>query len=537
MIALRNFGVGLALVLVLTPAAAQVTVPAGTVVSLGGAALNVACADVSIGGSLATSAGQLVGARHVSVAGGGTLDGGSGVIGLAGNFSLAGTFAAGTGAVQIGDGCGTATSTFTGASSFYAFSAGTATGRSLVFPASQTQAVTHSLTLIGAAAALVTIRSNSAGVAGNLALANGASQTIGYVDVADNHATVQQIGLGTAASLHSVKGSNSDGWFQTSLITEFPAGAGDTRPWGITPGPDGNLWFAESQGDRIGRITTSGAVTEFFNSATAGSHPTQITAGPDGNLWFVEQNGLRVGRITPLGVSTEFNISGAAFDIAAGPDGNLWFTIPAGRIGQITPVGVVTEFTAGISPGALPYGIVAGPDGNLWFTENGANKIGRITPAGVVTEFSAGITARANLQYIAAGPDGNLWFTEFDATQIGRITPSGVVTEFSAGTPGTGPYGIAVGPDGNLWFTEFPFSGNRIGRMTPSGVLTEFSDGLTPGSGPLGIAAGPDGAMWFAEWYGNRIGRLSIPIAAPALQSVKSRKTHGMAGTFDLPLQ
>ena len=83
-----------------------------------------------------------------------------------------------------------------------------------MFPAGQTQAVAHALAFTGAAGALVTIRSNSAGAAGNLALAGGATQTIDYVDVADNHATVQPIAPGPAASFHSVKGSNSNGWFQ-----------------------------------------------------------------------------------------------------------------------------------------------------------------------------------------------------------------------------------------------------------------------------------------------------------------------------------
>jgi virginiamycin B lyase len=50
--------------------------------------------------------------------------------------------------------------------------------------------------------------------------------------------------------------------------------------------------------NRIGRITPVGAVTEF-PLPTAGSAPVGITAGPDGNLWFAEQAGNRIGRITP----------------------------------------------------------------------------------------------------------------------------------------------------------------------------------------------------------------------------------------------
>ena len=115
-------------------------------------------------------------------------------------------------------------------------------------------------------------------------------------------------------------------------------------------------------------------ITEFSAGISPNAQPLGITRGPDGNLWFTEIEGNRIGRVTPLGVVTEFSagMSPGAFPlgITAGPDGNLWFTELAGRIGRITPLGVVTEFSAGISPGdPEPEGITVGPDGNLWFTE------------------------------------------------------------------------------------------------------------------------------------------------------------------------
>jgi sugar lactone lactonase YvrE len=196
-------------------------------------------------------------------------------------------------------------------------------------------------------------------------------------------------------------------------------------------GADGNMWFTESRGNRIGRITMAGVITEFSAGLTSGAGPAGIAAGPDGNLWFTEYDGNRIGRITPLGV--------------------------------------VTEFSAGITAGALPSGITAGPDGNLWFTEYSGNRIGRIT-TGRVTEFSAGLTPGGRPESIARGPDGNLWFTESRGNRIGRITPDGVITEFSAGlSAGASPAGITAGPDGNLWFTEY--DGNRIGRITVPPLL------------------------------------------------------------------
>jgi len=67
-------------------------------------------------------------------------------------------------------------------------------------------------------------------------------------------------------------------------------------------------------------------------------------------------------------------------------------------------------------------------------------------------------------------------------------------------------------------------------------VVTEFSAGSTPGQ-LVGIATGPDGSLWFTEQFGNRIGRLTPGPPAPALLGAASRNVHGVAGTFDLPLQ
>jgi streptogramin lyase len=66
----------------------------------------------------------------------------------------------------------------------------------------------------------------------------------------------------------------------------------------MAAGCDGNLWFIELS-DRVGRITTSGAVTEFANGITPSSRPAGIAAGPDGNLWFTEFRADQVARIGP----------------------------------------------------------------------------------------------------------------------------------------------------------------------------------------------------------------------------------------------
>jgi virginiamycin B lyase len=108
----------------------------------------------------------------------------------------------------------------------------------------------------------------------------------------------------------------------------------------ITAGPDGALWFTEQNANKIGRLTTSGAFTEYA-VPTAGSFPNGITAGPDGALWFTEAVANKIGGVTTSGAFTEYAVP---------------------------------------TPGAFPLEITAGPDRALWFTENTGDRIGRIAP-------------------------------------------------------------------------------------------------------------------------------------------------------------
>src|SRR5438552_4135844 len=128
-------------------------------------------------------------------------------------------------------------------------------------------------------------------------------------------------------------------------VVEFSLPPG-SHPEGIAPAPDGNLWFAEAAGNKIGRITTKGKIAQF-SIPTPSSSPKGIAPGPDGNLWFAEDVGNKIGRITPSGSITEFSIptpSSHPRGIAPGPDGNLWFAESGKKIGRITTWGAFTEF-------------------------------------------------------------------------------------------------------------------------------------------------------------------------------------------------
>jgi streptogramin lyase len=98
---------------------------------------------------------------------------------------------------------------------------------------------------------------------------------------------------------------------------------------------------------------------------------------------------LFIGRITPSGAVTQFPISAynGGQDVTPGPDGNVWFTEAGGMVGYVTPAGAVTEFSLG--SGIQASSITAGPDGAVWFTAiiSGAGYVYRITAGGALTRY------------------------------------------------------------------------------------------------------------------------------------------------------
>src|SRR3954453_52528 len=93
-----------------------------------------------------------------------------------------------------------------------------------------------------------------------------------------------------------------------ATFTEYPVASGAALR-DLTTGPDGALWFTERRGEAIGRVTTTGTVTEFPVPTSTDDplpDPQGIANGPDGALWFTEMTGDSVDRVTTDGVFTRY---------------------------------------------------------------------------------------------------------------------------------------------------------------------------------------------------------------------------------------
>ncbi len=222
-------------------------------------------------------------------------------------------------------------------------------------------------------------------------------------------------------------------------ITEYPLANPQSAPVGITAGPDSALWFTETfQGARasIGRITTDGlSVAEYPLPTATSAYPNSITVGSDGALWFTEISAGNIGRIATSGAITEYPSpapNARPSDITAGPDGALWFTDSVNAlIGRINTSGVIVEYPLPIA-GLQPSGITAGPDGALWFSANTSSGVPSPEIVQIVLIPNPALPAALSITKTHSGSftqsQANATYTVMVSNQASAAPTSGSVT-------------------------------------------------------------------------------------------------------------
>lgn len=301
--------------------------------------------------------------------------------------------------------------------------------------------------------------------------------------------------------------------FVPYVSNEYPVPTKDALPAGITRTSTA-LWFTEENADAIATLSENATITEY-PVPTTGAKPLSIAWGQDGNLWFTEFAGQKIGRISQSGgaflectLPTEKGLTPTPYGIAAGPDGNLWVTDPgANGIWSVTTACVATFYPLATA-NAGPQSITIGPNGALWFVENTADKIGEIFPgtaAGSSPSEFAGLTANAGPTAIVAGTDSALWFTEANSDKLGRMLTTGKLASETA-LPGVKtPGGITQGTDGNFYIGDS--TGSTIAQFNPATGAVKTYATKTPDAGVNTLTLGPDDEVYFTESTANNVGQ------------------------------
>ncbi|MGE3819974.1 MAG: DUF4214 domain-containing protein [Isosphaeraceae bacterium] len=330
--------------------------------------------------------------------------------------------------------------------------------------------------------------------------------------------------------------------FTFSPVLEYPLPTAASAPVDVAIGADGAVWITESAGNKIARFDPKTSQFNEYVVPTSNATPYRIVPGGNGDasLYFTERTGGKLGRITTSGAITEAPVTDAndnpipnspLVSLTYDPLGSAIYATQsnAQQVGLFT-VGDFFEYVP-FQPGQYRP-TASAPNSENWgvafdrglqttavyFTERDADKIAvfESDPNNnfVTTEYA--LAAGSQPLDIVKGPDGAFWFTQFGTSKIGRIDPvTRAITEYATPTANSGPWGITSG-NGYLYFTES--TANKIGRIelrendTPA--ITEYA--LSAGATPRGITVDDSKQVWFAQEGANTLGLFYGDAPTPA---------------------
>ena len=330
--------------------------------------------------------------------------------------------------------------------------------------------------------------------------------------------------------------------------------AASAQPIALAAGSDHNIWFTVCQvilsnqhvlNGWIGRLTLpADTVTLYALQQTSTQRcPAEIAAGPDGNLWFNEFTfaGLGfIGRVTTSGVITEFALPTMQRlnGIAAGVDGNVWIsgTPVAGNftIAAVSPsTGMIIKSAFIPTAQGNPEDLISNPIDNsivaAGYNEAGASdmysvKTNTVSPTATIVA-TQGSDKAAFWLMLAYGnstifvpntiaPSGGSWSTL-------TLSASTYAQNIVSAIPGNDmAQGIAFGSDGNLYLADdgqTPNSGGVYVVSVGGNVIRHIpisSPGTYPFQSVVGngnpMVAGPDGNVYFAESNNQKIGEIVL---------------------------
>lgn len=180
-----------------------------------------------------------------------------------------------------------------------------------------------------------------------------------------------------------------------------------SQPAGLAIDPSGNIYVADSNNDKIRKITPAGAVTTF-----AGTGISTLTDGPAAQAAFYEPNGVTLDQSGNMYVADGYNYG----------------------VRKITPDGTVsTVASGGIEPGSsqnlplfdVPTGIAVADDGTLYVSNIADALVKRILPTGAISTVGSDIGYYGFYEPTGMVIDktGTLYIVNTGTNQVLKVVP------------------------------------------------------------------------------------------------------------------
>jgi virginiamycin B lyase len=255
------------------------------------------------------------------------------------------------------------------------------------------------------------------------------------------------IAVGGGAVWFTMRGSNSIGRINIA-----------------TPILSHNSEFASDGDYRVYLPIVTRPLIQNYIIPTPDSKPTGIAVAPDGMVWFAQENGNKLSRLDPASGFIEeyaYGTPNALFhDLTVQTNGIVWVAAPGVQRIVAFSEGEFFNLTTAATGSEARYLALQG--GIPWISAENSNLIGRYAPGTLALwrwytppSPSSGLS---DIAFTTYGGVNRTWVAQRHVNRILLIesTDGGAATfywEEQLPTPGSQPAGLAVASNGNLWIT------------------------------------------------------------------------------------
>jgi sugar lactone lactonase YvrE len=288
-------------------------------------------------------------------------------------------------------------------------------------------------------------------------------------------------------------------------------------PGGLAAHPDGRILVAHEGGNRVRAVGTDGIIRAVAGNGThyfAGDGGRAVDAqfnlaaglafGPDGNLYIADTDNNRVRKVdAATGVITTVVGNGIEY---AGPGREC-----AMKRRQATERYGCFGGDGGPAADAslhMPGGIEFDAAGNLYIADTWNQRVRKVGTDGIITTIAgngvSGFTGDgdpatdAALNFptdVALSDDGTIYVVDTDNHRIRKLDATGTITTLAGGGPRLDPVvldripattaslsfplGALADTDGNIYIADGGHG--RVRKVSPDGMITTVAGGLRPG--------------------------------------------------------
>jgi RHS repeat-associated protein len=272
-------------------------------------------------------------------------------------------------------------------------------------------------------------------------------------------------------------------------------------PHGLAVGPDGSLYIADQQNNRVRKLALDGTISTVAGNGTAGfagdagpatqgqlAGPMSVAVAADGTLYVADTGNNRVRQV--------------------GTDGVLSTAAGTGAYGSLGDGG-----SAALATLSAPVSVAVDPTGNMYIVDQLNQRVREVGGDGVIHTVAgngtwgfSGDTGTATTGQISqpgqlsVASDGSLYLADFQNFRLRSISPSGTLSTVA----GVGPCSIVAA------IYCVPANGSPATRA--------------PLDGPGAVAVAPNGVAYVANYFGGEVYQISptlpaftnAPIAIPS---------------------